>query len=146
MLEECSPPIPVSRLLGCIGFGDSVRSVEAVASNDIQETTFLSGCLMPNNAAVCCGRIWLKCFVSVWSDLWKYLERESVMMFPVTLMCCEYRDISLMTSVHPSQNATALWDYAFTGSKDALCIQPRALELSVNYKMCDPYPICRMVM
>ena len=68
------------------------------------------------------------------------------MMFSVTLMCCDYRDVSLLTSVHPSQRATASCDSAFTGSKDALCIQPSVLELSVNAKMCDPCPICKMVM
>ena len=68
------------------------------------------------------------------------------MMFSVPLMCCEYRDVSLLKSVHPSQCDTASWDSAFTGSKDALCIYPSALELYVNAKMCDPYPICRMVM
>ena len=88
MLEECAPAIPVSRLLGWSGFGNAVGSVEASASDDIQEIKFLGSCLMLNNAAVCCGRIWLKCFVSVWSDLWKSLERESAMMFSVPLMCC----------------------------------------------------------
>ena len=68
------------------------------------------------------------------------------MMFSVTLICCDYRDVSLLTSVHPSQRATASCDSAFTGSKDALCIQPSVLELSVNAKMCDPCPICKMVM
>ena len=68
------------------------------------------------------------------------------MIFYVPLMCCEYRDVSLLTSVHPSQHATASWDYAFTGSKDDFCIQPSALEMSVNSKMCDPCPISRMVM
>ena len=77
-------------------------------------------------------------FVRVWSDLWKSLERESAMMFSVPLMCCEYRDVSLLTRVHPRHRATALWDYVFTGSKDALCIQPSALELSVNARMCEP--------
>ena len=67
-------------------------------------------------------------------------------MFSVPLMCCEYRDISLLMSVHKNHRATASWDSAFTGSKDALCIQPSALELSVNASMCDPCPICRMVM
>ena len=46
------------------------------------------------------------------------------MMFSVPLMCCEYRYVSLLTSVHPSQRATASWDSLFTGSNDALCIQP----------------------
>ena len=100
---------------------------------------------MCNDAAVCCGRIWLKCFVSVWSDLWKSLERESAMMFSVPLMCCEYRDVLLLTSVHPRQCATSSWDSVFTGSKDDLCIQPSALELSVNAKICDPCPIFRIV-
>ena len=70
MFEECAPPIPVDRLLGCSGFGDAVGSVENAASDDIQEITLLGGCLMWNDAAICFGRIWLNFFVSVWSDLW----------------------------------------------------------------------------
>ena len=138
MFEECSPPFPVARLLGRSGFGDAVGSVEAAASDDIKEIKFLGSCLMWNNAAVCCGKIWSKKFVRVWSDLWKSLEREYAMMFSVPLMCCEYRDVSLLTSVHPSHRATASWDSAFTGSKDVLCIHPSALELSVNVRMCEP--------
>ena len=114
-------------MLGRSVFGDVVGSVEAAASDDIQEITFLGGCLMWNDAAVCGGRIWLNCFVSVWSDLWKSRDRESAMIFYDTLVCCEYMDVSLMTSVHPSQRTTELCDSAFTGSKDALCIQPSAL-------------------
>ena len=60
MFEECAPPILVTILLGCSGFDDSIGFVDAVASGDIQEITFLVGCLMWNDAAVCCGRIWLK--------------------------------------------------------------------------------------
>ena len=68
------------------------------------------------------------------------------MMFFVLLMCCEYRDVSLLTSVYTIQQATASCDHAFTGSKYALCIQPSVLEMSVNAKMCDPCTICRMFM
>ena len=68
------------------------------------------------------------------------------MIFSIILMCCEYRDVSLLKSVHPSQRATASRDSAFTVSKDYLFIQPSALELSVNASMCDPFPIFRMVM
>ena len=138
MFEECVPPIPVARLLGRSGFGNTVGGVKADARNDTQEIKFLGSCLMWNNATVYCGSIWLKHFVSVWSDLWKSLERESAMMFSVPLMCCEYRDDSLLKSVHPSHRATALWDSAFTGSKDDLCIQPSSLELPVNARMCEP--------
>ena len=60
MLEECDPSIPVAKMLGRSGFGDAVGIVEAAASKDIQEITFLGSCLMWNNADVCCGRIWLK--------------------------------------------------------------------------------------
>ena len=88
----------------------------------------------------------LKFFVSVWYDIWKSRERESTIMFSTPLLCCEYRYVLLLTSVHPSQQATALCDSAFTGSKDALCIQPSALKLSMNSKMCEPCPIFRMVM
>ena len=101
---------------------------------------------MQNDTAVYSVRIRLNVFVSVWSDIWKSCDRESAMMFSVPLMCCEFRDVSLLTSVHPIQRATASFDSAFTGSKDALYIQPSALEMSVNAKMCDPCPICRMVM
>ena len=66
--------------------------------------------------------------------------------FYVPLMCCEYRNVSLLTSFHPIQHATTSCDSSFTGSKDAFCIQPSDLELSVNVKMCDLCPICRMVM
>ena len=94
MFEECAPPIPVAILHGRSGFGDAVGIVEAAARDDIQEITFLGGCLMWNYATVCCGRIWLNFFVRVWSDLWKCLERESAIMFYVPLMCCEYSDVS----------------------------------------------------
>ena len=75
VFEECAPLIPVARMLDLSGFGDAVGRVEAAASNNTQEIKFLDGCLMWNDAAVCCGRIWLKCFVSGWSDPWKSLER-----------------------------------------------------------------------
>ena len=101
---------------------------------------------MWKNAAVCGGKIRLNFFVSVWYDLRKSREREYAIIFSVPFMCCDYRDVSLLTSVHPSQCATASCDSAFTGSKDVLCIQPSVMELSVNAKMCDPCPICRMVM
>ena len=93
MFEECYPPFTVARLLVCSGFGNAIVSVEAAASNDIQEITFLGSCLMWNNAVVCCGKIWSKMFVRVWSELCKSPERESAMMFSVPLMCCEYRDV-----------------------------------------------------
>ena len=52
MFEECEPPIPVTILLGRSGFVDAVRSVEAAVRYDIQEITFLGGCLMWNNVSV----------------------------------------------------------------------------------------------
>ena len=129
------------RLLSSSGFGNAVGSVEDAAINDIQEITFLRGCLMCKGAAVCGSRIWLEFFVSVWYDLWKSRERESTMMFYVPSMCCEYRDFLLLTSVHTSQHTAESCDSAFTGSKDALCIQLIALVLSVNANMCNPSPI-----
>ena len=65
--------------------------------------------------------------------------------FFCSLMRCGYRDVSLLTSVHPSQLSTISYDFVFTGSKDALFIQKSALKLSMNAKMCDPYPICSMI-
>ena len=146
MFEECAPPIPVAIILGCSVFVNSVGSIEAAASDAIQEITFLGSCLMYDDAAVCGGRTRLKTFVSVSSNIWKYRERESAIIFSVPSMCCEYRNVSLTNSVHLSQQDTVVCYYAFTGLKDTLCIQPSALELSVNAKMCDPCPICWMVM
>ena len=99
MFEEFTPPIPVSRLLGRSGFGNAVGCVKAATSDDTEKIKFLDGCLMWNDAAVCGGRIWLNFFVSVWSNMWKSCERESVMMFSAPLMYCEYRDVLLLTRV-----------------------------------------------
>ena len=146
MFEECATPIPVSRLIGHSGFENDVGSVEADARNDIQEITLLGGCLMWNDATVCGGKIRLNVFVSVWYNLWKSRERESAMMFSVPLVCCEYRDVSLLTRFQTIQQSAPLCDSMFTGSKDTVCIQSSALELYVNNKMYEPCPSCRMVM
>ena len=137
---------PIFQTSGIRGFEDAIGSVKAVASNYIQEITFLGGCLMWSNDAFRGERIWLNIFVIVWSDMWKSCERESVMMFYVPLVSFEYRYVSLLTSVHTSQRDTASCDSMFTVSKDDLCIQPSVLELSMNAKMCDLCPSYRMVM
>ena len=56
-VEECEPPISVSRLIGHSVFGDNVGRIKSVASNDIQEITFMGGCLVWKYAAVCGGRV-----------------------------------------------------------------------------------------
>ena len=68
------------------------------------------------------------------------------MMFSVTLMFCEYRDVLLLKRVQTSQQDTSLCDSAFTGSKDNFCTEPSVLVLYVNAKMCEPFLSCRMVM
>ena len=68
------------------------------------------------------------------------------MMFSIPLMCCEYRYVSLLTRVQSSQQYKASFDYVFTGSKDALCIQLSEMDLSVNANICEPCPSCRIVM
>ena len=146
MFEECAPPIPVVRLLGCSGFGNAVGSVKASASNVIQEIMFLGGCLMWNDATVYGGRFWLNIYVSVWSDMWNSCDRDSAMIFSVPLICCEYRDVSLLMRAQPIQWSTLLCDSAFTGSKDALLIQLSELELSANAKMCEPCTSCWILM
>ena len=97
-----------------------------------------------------CRCLWWKgaveMFLRVWLDIRKSLERESAMMFYVSFMCCEYRDVSLITRFQPIQRDMKLCDSSFTGSKYALFIQPSALKISVNTKMCEPCPSCRMVM
>ena len=52
IFEECAPHIPVDRLLGRSGVGDAAESVKTASNDDIQEKTFLGGCLMWNYAAV----------------------------------------------------------------------------------------------
>ena len=144
MFEECVPPILVARLICRSGFGGAVGCAEAADSNDIQYIMFMGDFFMCNDSDVYGGRIWLKRFVSVWSDMWKSRERESAMIFSVPLMCCEYMVFLFMTSVQPIQQATALCDSDFTGSKDALRIQPSVLKLSVNANICDPCSNFRM--
>ena len=60
------------------------------------------------------------------------------MMFSFTFMCCEYRDISLLTRVQHIHWETVSWDNSFTGSNEDLWIHPRELELSVKVSMWDP--------
>ena len=131
---------------GCSVFGNAVFCVDASASYYTQEITYMGGCLMWNYAAVCGGRMWLNFFVRVWSDMWKSLERESEMMFSVPLMCCDNRDVLLLNRVKLIQWDRSSCDSTYTGSKDALCIQPSALKLSVNSKICSPFVGCKIVM
>ena len=58
----------------------------------------------------------------------------------------EYRGVLLLMRVQPNQQTMASCDSVFTGSKDNVCIQSITLELSVNDKTCEPFPICRIVM
>ena len=52
IIEECAPLIPFYRLIDRSGFGDAFGSVKTTASDDVQEKTFLGGCLMWHYAAV----------------------------------------------------------------------------------------------
>ena len=60
------------------------------------------------------------------------------MTFPVLLMCWYYRDTLLLTRLKPNHLATVSWHTSFTGSNDYLCIHPRAIDLSIKARMCDP--------
>ena len=72
--------------------------------------------------------------------MWISFERESEMIFSVLLIFCDYMDVSLLTRVQPIQRAMESCDSEFTGSKDALCIKPSVLYLSMNSKICEPCP------
>ena len=98
-----------------------------------------------NGAAICGRRVQLKIFVRVWSDMWKFFERESAMILYVPFICCEYMDVLLLKRVKPRQRDTASCDYAFIGSKYYLFIQQSALELSVDENICVPCPSCWIV-
>ena len=41
MFEECAPPIPVARILGCSGVGNAVEIIKTYNSDDIQEKIVL---------------------------------------------------------------------------------------------------------
>ena len=60
--EMFSPSVSVTRLLGRSKIGDAVGCVQAAASEDTQEITYLGGCLMWNYSAVCGCRVRLKIF------------------------------------------------------------------------------------
>ena len=134
--NKCAPSIPVTRLIGRSGFVNYVGYIKATSGVDTQEITSLISCLMWNDASVCERRVWLNIFVRIWYDMWKNFERESTMILSVPLMCCDYMDVSFLTRVQPSHKDKSLCDSDFTGSNYALCIQPSALEMSMNDKMC----------
>ena len=85
-------------------------------------------------------------FGRVWSDMWKSCERYSMIIFYVPLMCCEYRDALLLTIFQLIHQDMVSYNSVFTGSKDALCIQPSELDLSVYYNICEPFPSFCIVM
>ena len=144
MCEEFAPSFLVTIMLGRSAFGNCFGHIEDAASDNIQDIIFLGGGLMLNDADLFGGRTKLKILARDWYDMWKYLESKSTVMFSVTLMCWEYRYTSLLKRVQPSHRATVSWTTSFTGSNDALCIHPRALEISVKARMWDHCPSCYM--
>ena len=96
---------------------------------------------MWNDAAVCGGRIQLNFLLVSGMTCGNPVRGNLLMLFSIPLVCFEYRYVSLLTSVHKVQHATASWDSALTGSKYSFFIQASALELSINAKMCDLCPI-----
>ena len=63
MCKECTPYVPVYRLLVHSGFGDYFGNVEYSAIENIQDIISMSSVLMLNDAAVCGGRMGLKILV-----------------------------------------------------------------------------------
>ena len=68
----------------------------------------------------------------------KSLESNFAIMFSVPFTCWDYRDNLLLMSVQPNHRAIVLWTSSFTGSKYALYILPRALELYVKARTWSP--------
>ena len=73
-------------MLVCSVFGDSVGCVEYAASYDTQEIMSLGGFLMWNNYSVYGRRVRLNIYVRFRSDMCKFLDRDSVMIF-LLLLC-----------------------------------------------------------
>ena len=146
MCEECAPSLLVSILPGRSIFGNSLGRVKDTASVNIQYIIYLCSSLMWNDSTVCGGRIEVIFCVRDCSEMLMFLESDSTMMFSVTLMCWEYIDTLLLTIFQPNYRATVSWPPSFTGSRDALFIQPRALELYVKDRTSYLCPSCWIVM
>ena len=76
--------------------------------------------------------------------MWKSLHDDSAMVFSYPLVCWECRETSLMMRVQPNHWDNMLWTSSLNGSNEDLYIQPRALELYVKARMCDPSTSCWM--
>ena len=87
----------------------------------------------------------LKILVRDLSEMWKSLESESVMMVVETLMCWECRYTSLMMRVHNNHCDTMSWGSSLNGSNESMYINPRALQLSMEARVCDPGTSCWIV-
>ena len=155
------PPENLSVMLECVGNVHHIyQLLECLAAVDfaiILVASRLSLVMIPRRqslwASVWCGTIPLSvmggCCWNIFEGLVWYVKiswegfHDDVY---VPLMCCEYKDILLLTRVQPIQRAAESCDSALAGSKDALYIQLSALELSVNTKMFEPCPSYRIVM
>ena len=60
MCKECTPYVPVARLLSHSGFGNSFGRVKDASSDNIQEIISLDCGFMWNDATFCGGRMGLE--------------------------------------------------------------------------------------
>ena len=127
MCKECVPSVPVDRLLGRSGFGNSFGSVKDDASYNIQDIISLGSGLMWSDADVCGGRMGLKILIRELSEMWESLGNEYDMMFADPWMCWECRETLLVMRVHTNHRDTIWWSYSLTGSDEAFYIQHSTL-------------------
>ena len=130
--EEYAPYAPFARMSGHSGFDYYIGPVKDATTDNIQEIISLGGSFIWNDATICGGRMGLKILVREWYKMWKFLESESAMILLFPFMYWEYRNTLLLTRVQPRNKATMPRNYFFTGSNEALLIQPSSLEISIK--------------
>ena len=87
MCRECAPSVTVYRIIGCGGFIYYFSCVYDDASKNIQEVISMGRGLIWNDATVYGGRMDMKILVRYLSDMWKFFDIDSSIIFVVPYMC-----------------------------------------------------------
>ena len=91
---------------------------------------------MCNYATVCGGKREFKIGVIYSYYMWKFLDRNSAVIFLVPLMFLDFSYALLLMRVHPNHLKTMSWISSLIGSIFPFCIHTRVLELSAKSRMC----------
>ena len=148
--EDHAPFVPFSRMLGFSGSIDYFSLVKDASTDNIQDVFSLGSGLMWNDTAVCGGMMGLKKYARDSFNKWNYLKSDYDTLFSASLIWWKCVYTLLMTRVHTNHWYTVSWKYSFTGSNEALCIHPKALDMYAKARMWDPGPSswisCRLIL